>query len=406
MFRTYIEPTLTHSIKLLIQVPYHHCDVHQCIGKLLSAVITTVGPELQSDTPALAVTRSSLLVSCGVMQEHSDPLAQSQAIGCLQQLHMFAPRHVNLSSLVPMLCSVLNSPHLFLRRSAIACLHQLIQREAKQVCSHAADWLKDLKNSDFKQNSNGINHLHSEHGLPGILFYLMDHENDTKILSDIQKIITSLVQSIATENLQTWIALCKEVLCAADPSSSLSTPEKDFEGDGDFDDAESKFKARDDNPNQAMSPPKWRTRVFATQTLCRIIQTCENSRDAKAHFDLITVREKKSSGHEKDAFLVHHLSDLIRMSFMAATSDSDQLRLEGLQALQLVIDKFAKVPEPEFPQHVILEQYQAQVGAALRPAFSPDTPSHVTAMACQVCSTWIGFFLLIYQFVNTILSID
>uniref|UniRef100_T1KZX8 HEAT repeat-containing protein 5B n=1 Tax=Tetranychus urticae TaxID=32264 RepID=T1KZX8_TETUR len=357
MFRTYVEPTLSHSMKLLVQVPYYHCDVHQCIGKLLSAVITTVGPELQSDSPALTVTRSSLLISCGVMQDHCDPLTQSQAIGCLQQLHMFAPKHVNLASLVPMLCSVLNSPHLFLRRSSIACLHQLIQREAKQVCNHVAVWLKEMKNSDTKQFSNGINYLHSDHGLPGILFYFMDHEIDSKILSDIQKIITSLVQSIATENLQSWIALCKEVLCAADPSSSLSTPEKDFEGDGDCDDDESKFKARDDTPNQATAPPKWRTRVFATQTLCRIIQTCENSKEAKAHFDLITVREKKSTGHEKEAFLVHHLSDLIRMSFMAATSDSDQL---------------------------------PQVGAALRPAFSPDTPSHVTAMACQVCSAWIG----------------
>lgn len=38
----------------------------------------------------------------------------------------------------------------------------------------------------------------------------------------------------------------------------------------------------------------------------------------------------------------------------------------------------------------VLEQFQAQVGAALRPAFVPETPSHVTAAACQVCSTWIG----------------
>ena len=34
--------------------------------------------------------------------------------------------------------------------------------------------------------------------------------------------------------------------------------------------------------------------------------------------------------------------------------------------------------------------YQAQVGAALRQAFKPDTPSHVTATACAVCSTWIS----------------
>merc|ERR1712088_431024 len=89
-------------------------------------------------------------------------------------------------------------------------------------------------------------------------------------------------------------------------------------------------------------------------------------------------------------YLVLHLSELVRMCFMAATSDSDPLRLEGLRTMQVVIDRFAETTEPEFPGHVILEQYQAQVGAALRPAFAPDTASHVTATACAVCSTWIS----------------
>ena len=39
---------------------------------------------------------------------------------------------------------------------------------------------------------------------------------------------------------------------------------------------------------------------------------------------------------------------------------------------------------------MILEQYQAQVGAALRPAFTPETAPDVTAAACDVCSRWIG----------------
>ena len=56
----------------------------------------------------------------------------------------------------------------------------------------------------------------------------------------------------------------------------------------------------------------------------------------------------------------------------------------------MIIEKFGDTAEPEFPGHVILEQYQAQVGAALRPAFAPDTASHVTAAACNVCSAWIG----------------
>lgn len=59
--------------------------------------------------------------------------------------------------------------------------------------------------------------------------------------------------------------------------------------------------------------------------------------------------------------LVLHLSDLIRMAFMAATDHSNQLRMAGLQALEDIIKKFASVPEPEFPGHVILEQYQANV---------------------------------------------
>lgn len=62
-----------------------------------------------------------------------------------------------------------------------------------------------------------------------------------------------------------------------------------------------------------------------------------------------------------DDFLVLHLADLIRMAFMAATDHSDRLRLSGLQMLLILVRKFAAVPEPEFPGHVILEQYQANV---------------------------------------------
>jgi hypothetical protein len=76
---------------------------------------------------------------------------------------------------------------------------------------------------------------------------------------------------------------------------------------------------------------------------------------------------------------------------MACTSTNDQLRLSGLSLLKQIILKFAHIEECiDLPGHVILEQYQAQIGAALRPAFSQGTSSHVTAQACNVCSTWIS----------------
>jgi hypothetical protein len=81
------------------------------------------------------------------MQNHPDSIVQSEAISCLQQLHIFAPRHVNLSTLVPSLCTNLSSAHLILRRAAVACLRQLSQREAKDVCEHALACKTDTEQS-------------------------------------------------------------------------------------------------------------------------------------------------------------------------------------------------------------------------------------------------------------------
>lgn len=81
------------------------------------------------------------------------------------------------------------------------------------------------------------------------------------------------------------------------------------------------------------------------------------------YFPVILVSMKNIIAHSccLADFLVLHLADLIRMAFMAATDHSDQLRLAGLQTLLVIIRKFSSVPEPEFPGHVILEQYQANV---------------------------------------------
>nr|XP_018910490.1 PREDICTED: HEAT repeat-containing protein 5A-like [Bemisia tabaci] len=89
-----------------------------------------------------------------------------------------------------------------------------------------------------------------------------------------------------------------------------------------------------------------------------MLHSCELA--SPAHFELSLAKEIQLTKSRGD-FLVLHLSDLVRLSFMAATSDCDPLRLEGLRLLYDVITKFAKVPEPEFPGHLLLEQFQAQV---------------------------------------------
>uniref|UniRef100_A0A8C8VM89 HEAT repeat-containing protein 5B n=1 Tax=Pelusios castaneus TaxID=367368 RepID=A0A8C8VM89_9SAUR len=377
MYRGYVEPTLSLVLTLLLTVPPSHTEVHQCLGRCLGAIITTVGPELQGNGATISTIRSSCLVGCAITQDHSDSLVQAAAISCLQQLHMFAPRHVNLSSLVPSLCVHLCSSHLLLRRAAVACLRQLAQREAAEVCEYA---MSLAKNGGDKENS-GVNI--TETGLEGVLFGMLDRETDRKLCSDIHDTLGHMLSSLAVENLSHWLMLCKDVLAA----SSVSCLRTHLPQDNEMDDDTMFTTLGEEDKSKPSVAPRWATRVFAADCLCRIIMLCENAN--KAHFDLAMARSAKLKNPKND-LLVLHLSDLIRMAFMAATDHSNQLRMAGLQALEDIIKKFASVPEPEFPGHVILEQYQANVGAALRPAFSQDTPSDITAKACQVCSTWIG----------------
>ncbi|XP_051880477.1 LOW QUALITY PROTEIN: HEAT repeat-containing protein 5B [Pristis pectinata] len=387
MYRGYVEPTLSLVLTLLLTVPPSHTEVHQCLGRCLGALITTVGPELQGNGASTSTIRSSCLVGCAIMQDHSDSLAQAAAISCLQQLHMFAPRHVNLSSLVPSLCVHLCSSHLLLRRAAVACLRQLAQREAAEVCAYAMT----LAQRSGDKESSGIDVNITEMGLEGVLFGMLDRETDRKLCADIHDTLGHMLSSLAVQKLSHWLKLCKDVLAASTDAGAAGQLEgmrdEDGEKKDEMDDEVMFTGTGDDEKSKPCVAPRWATRVFASECLCRIILLCENTDEA--HFDLAKARAVKQKNPKSD-LLVLHLSDLIRMAFMAATDHSNQLRMAGLQALEDIIKEFASVPEPEFPGHVILEQYQANVGAALRPAFSQDTPSDITAKACQVCSTWIG----------------
>jgi hypothetical protein len=159
--------------------------------------------------------------------------------------------------------------------------------------------------------------------------------------------------------------------------------------------------------------PKWPNRVFAIELIRKIISICvgnsvnthsnsvnQNGKDAsslslkrQAHFDLALAKKLQTSQNKSsETYLILFLQDLMRIACMGATSSCDPLKLVGLDLLHDLILFFSKVeePNPEFKGHLILEQYQAQVSAALRPQFSIETSAHVTAKACQVCSMWIS----------------
>uniref|UniRef100_A0A672QBU6 HEAT repeat-containing protein 5A n=1 Tax=Sinocyclocheilus grahami TaxID=75366 RepID=A0A672QBU6_SINGR len=381
LYHSHLEASFTLVLRLLLSTPHTHVEVQQSLGRCLNALITSMGPDLQGEGAGVCAVRTSCLVGCAVMQDIQDCLVQAQAISCLQQLHMFAPRFVNLASLVPSLCINLCSSYLSLRRAVVACLRQLAQREAVEVSEHAVALVKELPRRDNTQLDVTI----KEVGLEGALFSLLDRESDPRLCRDIQETLVHMMSSAAESNLADWLKLCKDVLSASADSAAAAAVETQQEEDGDRYDDSSAFHAKSESSGP-FNNLRWSTRVFSMECVCRIIAQCENG--DLAHFNMALAQEQRL--HESADYVVLHLADLIRMAFMAATDHSDQLRLAGLQTLLVIIRKFSNVPEPEFPGHVILEQYQANVGAALRPAFHVDAPPNVTAKACQVCSAWIA----------------
>ncbi|CAD5225791.1 unnamed protein product [Bursaphelenchus okinawaensis] len=387
MFRGYVEPSLAMCIRLLLTTPQTNVEVIQCIGKLVSTLITAVGPELTSTDASMEKMRSSFIVACSMMFEHSDAQIKAEAIACQQQLHLFAPRFVELDRLVGTICHQLYSPHFILRKAAINCLKQLLQREAKEVRERAQSLIPAGIIDQSKLKDCPL----PDSGLEGALFDLLDIESDPEQRDNIMECVLFLVQHSASEMLQFWLQMCKDILASSNSENVRSTlvikedgKEKGEEVVADDDDTLQGVQLGDTKVRDKVAP-RWPTRVFAFSIVRKLMSLCETER---AHLDLALAKELQPSSTQD--YLVLHLADLVRMSFMGATSEISELRLAGLACLHDVIDRFAKVPEPEFPGHVILEQFQAQVGAALRPAFEAQTPSHVTAAACQVCSAWIG----------------
>jgi hypothetical protein len=138
MFREYVKPSLEFCLRQLLNTPANNVEVVQCIGKLVSALITVVGPELASSPGGgIEEIRQSCIAACSMLFMNGDAQVRAEAIACQQQMHLFAPRYVELDQLVAILCDLLYSPHQVLRRAATQCLKQLLQREAKEVREHA-----------------------------------------------------------------------------------------------------------------------------------------------------------------------------------------------------------------------------------------------------------------------------
>ncbi|KAI7854364.1 armadillo-type protein [Circinella umbellata] len=424
MFSTYVNSTLGMVAKLYLSETHEPgsgsiavsnagmsvgFSAYQEFGRIIYELIGTLGPELQASSKI----RELCLNMVEELKLEPDERVNVEAIRCIQHFLMFAPHHLNTQELVPYLQGQIVSLHLPLKKAAVTCLYQLVQRDAELV---------------FKA---------AQPGLDTELFKMLDTDPG---LSDVKNVIKSWLKETALHEPSVWVNITKRILSGTNKpdgttkntttmadlniSSSGGSRGGSFDGPNDTSKSGGQDGFGDDDDDEDLEdddgagfgdddqqvdittsvadasgmtsrltvnveiPPRWRTQLFALQCLQRTIEIIASS-GTREHFDLIYARARRQQAGFGD-YLVFRVPDLIKLSFTAATAHVDELRLAGISLLRMVIEKFATTADPDLEGTLLLEQYAAQIGAALTPAFGADSSSEIVSAAVRVCAIYVG----------------
>ncbi|KAL6899071.1 hypothetical protein ACP4OV_005729 [Aristida adscensionis] len=111
---------------------------------------------------------------------------------------------------------------------------------------------------------------------------------------------------------------------------------------------------------------RYRTRVFAAECVSHIPIAVGGE---PAHFDLLLARSTVEKGtYLSNDWLVLKLQDLVSLSYQISTGQFEGMQPISVKLLCLIMDKFGVAADPEFPGHILLEQFQAQLVSAVRTA--------------------------------------
>ncbi|KAI8372010.1 armadillo-type protein [Choanephora cucurbitarum] len=355
-------------------------SAYQEFGRIIYELIGTLGPELQASSRV----RELCLNMVEELKLEPDERVNVEAIRCIQHFLMFAPKYLDVRELVPYLQSQITSMHLPLKKAAVTCLYQLVQRDSELV---------------FKA---------AQPGLDNMLFKMLDTDPQ---LSDVKNVIRSWLKETAVAEPSIWVNITKRIVAGTTGRENLTestepasdTLERTSEDDIGDDDADGFVDEDNIDITTTVAdasgmtskfsitveiPPRWRTQLFALECLQQTIKMISVSQ-IREHFDLIQARRRRQQAGIGD-YLVFRVPDLIRLSFTAATAHVNELRLAGIYLLQMVIEKFSSTQDADLEDMLLLEQYSAQIGAALTPAFGADSSSEIVSAAVKVCAIYVG----------------
>lgn len=345
---------------------------YQVVCQIIDAVIGVLGPELQES----ATTRTLVLDLVEEFGHEPEEGICVEAIKCIQHFLIFTPEQVEIRDLVRKLRAYLSSSRRPLKMASINALYQMVQRDALTMSKVGGDRLVED------------------------LFGMLD---DASASEGVRGIISSWLRQTVIHNPSAWIDLCQRIMSRTTASQQATNAAKSVGTGMQDDEAESFAGTSEQAPQVRNSTSRWQTQLFALQCLHDICTVVGRS-DRREHLDIPFARRQ---GLPEFNLLVSRVPDLIKMAFTASAAYVTEIRIEGLTVLRDVIEVcsssalplygwltfwqiFAKSPDPDYDDALLLEQHQAPITAALTPAFSSDSAPEILASAVEVCAVFVG----------------
>ncbi|KAL7269608.1 hypothetical protein RUND412_007710 [Rhizina undulata] len=325
------------------------------IARCIDCLVGVLGPDLQDMVKA----RDLILTMVGQFLKEEDYTVQLEALRCLEHLSMFAASRLDMTGYVRRLQKELASPHEEMRDVSVDGLYQLMKSDPEKILRLANPGLEEQLWIALDQNPT--------------------HEG-------IRNIISNWLSQTGLEATGRWVERCQMVLSKlVERKDGLAGKQsEDKQAMIDLNDEEvASFAVANAAPGEkadratGQEPLRWQVRNFAV--------TCLG--------ELLTMANKEITANPDSPVedkLVEKIAEVIRMAFSASTANVVELRLSGLKIIDQILKMFGHTPDPDFAEATLLEQYQAQIGSALTPAFAADSSPELASEAVNVCAGFIA----------------
>ncbi|KAF2878530.1 armadillo-type protein [Massariosphaeria phaeospora] len=326
------------------------------ISRCIDSTINVLGPDLQE----MGKARDMIMTLIGLFTTETDHLVLIESLKCQEHLSLYAPGHMDFPVYVKQLQSAVESNSTQIRDMGIDGLHNIMRRNTEEVIQAGDAGLEDQ------------------------LWHVLDRTPDHEV---VRNIIRNWLHQTGLTDTAAWVQRCHSILTKTKkvaeteektesrPKGGLEVQDEEVAGFA----AASNGPGHDANGTAQTSQEllKWQVRTFGMDCLS----------------ELLTMVSKEATFREESASvqaLQQRVADVVRIAFSASTAGVVQLRIRGLKIIDQVLRLFGKTPDPDFPEVTLLEQYQAQIGSALTPAFAADSSPELAAEAVNVCATFIA----------------